>query len=130
MLGDRERTQLQETGELTIDPRVSVYEIVDLLSDLGLTLGDDAHLVECMTNYGLGFRLTTRPASPQPDPTTRLSEGTGDALPPCDESCKSRCRGSERICDDHHDRRIDCPGCRDCLPPGATTQKPQDEEER
>jgi hypothetical protein len=58
VMGDRERTQMQETGELTIDPRVPVYEIVELLSDLGLTLGKDAHLVECMTTDGVGFHLS------------------------------------------------------------------------
>ncbi len=58
MLGDRERTQLQETGELMIGPRTTVAEITDLLSDLGLTLGDDARIVECGTVFGIGFRLT------------------------------------------------------------------------
>lgn len=58
VLGDRERTQFQETGQLTIEPRTPVYEICDLLSDLGLTLGVDARLEECMTMYGTGLRLT------------------------------------------------------------------------
>jgi hypothetical protein len=58
VMGDRERTQMQETGELVIDPRVPVYEIVELLSDLGLTLGKDAKLVECMTTTGVGFHLS------------------------------------------------------------------------
>jgi hypothetical protein len=58
MLGGQERMTLQETGELTIDPRVTVAEICDLLSDLGLTLGVDAKLEECATPFGIGFRLT------------------------------------------------------------------------
>lgn len=62
MLGDMQRTALQETGELTIEPRVTVGEINDLLSDLGLILGQTAHLVEFQTPYGLGFKLTATEA--------------------------------------------------------------------
>lgn len=63
MLGDRERTQLQETGELIIDPRCTVAEICDLLSDLGLILGDDAKLTEAQTMFGIGFCLKTTDSS-------------------------------------------------------------------
>lgn len=58
-LGDRERTQVQEGQTLYIDPRVTVFEIVDLLSDLGLTLGKDAFLEESFTVFGTGFALST-----------------------------------------------------------------------
>lgn len=61
VLGDLQRTQLQETGELVIEPRATVYEINDLLSDLGLILGDSAHITECITPYGLGMRITCEP---------------------------------------------------------------------
>ncbi len=58
-LGDRERTQVQEGRELYIDPRVPISEIVELLCDLGLTLGKDAHLEEAYTVFGTGFVLST-----------------------------------------------------------------------
>jgi hypothetical protein len=57
MLGDMARSQFQETGELIIEPRCTVAEICDLLSDLGMILGDDAKLVEAQTMFGVGLCL-------------------------------------------------------------------------
>lgn len=59
MLGDMQRAQLQETGELIIDPHATVGEICDLLSELGMTLRDDARIVEAQTKFGVGFCITT-----------------------------------------------------------------------
>jgi len=59
LLGDMHRTQLQETGRLIVEPRSTVFEICDLLSDLGLTLGVDAQITEAQTTFGIGFCITT-----------------------------------------------------------------------
>lgn len=65
MLDKTERTRLQETGELTIDPDATVGEIHRLLDGLHLVLGKNAWLTveEEICNQGrelaTGFRLTT-----------------------------------------------------------------------
>lgn len=56
-LADQQRTDLQRDGEIDIDPRCTVGEVVDLLGDLGLNLGEDALLCEVLTMDGVGLRI-------------------------------------------------------------------------
>jgi hypothetical protein len=45
----------------------------------------------------------------------RLTQPEADPeVPGCGPNCKTRCGGTERVCDDHHDRRCACPTCPDC----------------
>lgn len=105
----------------------------------------DRHGSLLVLQHGKPVAVLTQPVSPQPDPTTRLSEGTGDEetaeewrrAVAAEVACYRRTGAGDAAYDNCADRLdlllADGPEAflRMANPADlATTQKPQDEEER